>query len=83
MFDSFVRYQTRLIRALDAMAKKYDFTTVDAARPPDAIFRELQRHISRLELRTMQEAPRPSSSNGGSRANAADASNGAKRSKRR
>ena len=39
MFDSFVRYQSRLIRALDSMAKKYDFVTVDAARPPEAIFR--------------------------------------------
>src|SRR5437868_9740866 len=37
MFDSFVKYQTRLIRALDGMAKKYDFITVDATRSPDVI----------------------------------------------
>lgn len=71
MFDSFVRYQTRVIRALDAMAKKYDFITVDAARPPDAIFRELQRHISHLKLRKMREVPQ------------IDGVNGAKRPKRR
>src|SRR5580765_3682771 len=37
MYDSFVRYQTKLIRALDVMAKKYNFVTVDASRPPDVI----------------------------------------------
>src|SRR5215472_11477654 len=45
MFDSFVKYQTRLIRALDSMARRYDFVTVDAARPPEVIFREIVRHI--------------------------------------
>lgn len=48
MHDSFVRYQTRIIQSLDRMAKRYDFTVVDASRRPDQIFRELQRHISRL-----------------------------------
>jgi len=48
MHDSFVRYQTRLIRALDRMAKKYDFTTVDATQTPDQIFRVLQRSIAKL-----------------------------------
>src|SRR6266403_1965112 len=38
MFDSFVRYQTRVIRALDTMAKKYDFATIDASRQPELIF---------------------------------------------
>ncbi len=47
MFESFVRYQTRLIRALDGMARKYNFVTVDASRPPDRIQQDLQRSISR------------------------------------
>ena len=47
-FSSFVRYQRRLIQALDSMASPYNFTTVDAAQPVDAIFRELQRHIAGL-----------------------------------
>lgn len=46
MYESYVRYQARVIRALDKMAKKYEFTTIDAAKPADQIFRELQRHIS-------------------------------------
>src|SRR5690349_8149588 len=58
MFDSFVKYQTRLIRALDVMAKKYEFVTVDASRPPDVIFQDLQKHILRLDLKTMRNTPR-------------------------
>ncbi len=48
MHASFVRYQTRLIRALDRMVKTYGFVTIDAARPPDEVFRQLQRHIATL-----------------------------------
>ena len=51
MFASFVKYQARLIRALDGMAKKYNFVTLDASKPPDQIFRELQKHISKLRLK--------------------------------
>ena len=48
MHDSFVRYQTRVIRALDRMAKRYNFTVVDANQTPDQIFRELRRGIGKL-----------------------------------
>ena len=48
MYESYVRYQGRVIRALDRMAKKYDFTTIDAGKPADQIFRELQRSINGL-----------------------------------
>jgi dTMP kinase len=48
MYESFVRYQTRLIRALDQMAGKYDFETIDAGHSPDQIFTELQRRITTL-----------------------------------
>jgi len=58
MSDSFVRYQTRLIRALDSMAKKYAFVTIDATRPPDEIFEDLQQHITNLEIRRMRDTPR-------------------------
>lgn len=47
-YESFVRYQSRVIRALDAMAKSYGFTVVDASRPAEEIFAELKRHISAL-----------------------------------
>ena len=45
MYESFVRYQTRLIKALDSMVERYD-----ASQPIDKIFRELQRQIRRLQL---------------------------------
>jgi len=50
MCQSFIRYQSRIIRALDLMAKRYNFTVVDASRPPDEIFRDLQQHIGALEF---------------------------------
>ena len=48
MHDSFIRYQTRVIRALDRMAKRYNFIVVDANQTPDQIFRELRRGIGKL-----------------------------------
>ena len=48
MHESFVKYQTRIIRALDQMAEKYDFVVVDASRNPDRIYNEFQRRIARL-----------------------------------
>jgi dTMP kinase len=48
MYDSFVKYQSRVIRALDRMAKRYNFVIIDAAQTPDQIFRSLQRSIGKL-----------------------------------
>ena len=57
MFASFVKYQARLIRALDGMAKKYNFVSLDASKPPELIFRELQKHISKLRLKRVNGRP--------------------------
>lgn len=46
MYESFVRYQSRVIRALDRMAIKYGFVTMDASKPADHLYRELQRDIA-------------------------------------
>lgn len=48
MYDSFVRYQARLIKVLDRMARQYDFVAIDATQSPDAIFVELKRGIAKL-----------------------------------
>jgi dTMP kinase len=48
MYDSFVRYQTRLIRVFDRLAAPYGFTTVNASRSPDQVFEELRAEISRM-----------------------------------
>src|SRR5215471_837215 len=50
MFESFVKYQTRLIKALDAMVEPYDFTVIDASQPVERIFHELQKRITRLRM---------------------------------
>ncbi len=62
-YDSFLRYQSRLIRALDGMVKRYDFTVINASQPVDAIFAELKGHIgalglSRLPAKRSLPAPR-------------------------
>jgi dTMP kinase len=48
MFESFVRYQARLIRVFDSLAKPYGFEVVDAGRHPDEVFEALQQSISRI-----------------------------------
>src|SRR6476659_9504672 len=58
MYESFVRYQTRLIHALDSMAKKYDFTVLDASQPADKIFTKLQALISSGPLHQARRAAR-------------------------
>src|SRR5579864_8774686 len=57
MYESFVKYQTRLIRALDAMVAPYEFTVVDAGQPIERIFRELQRLMSRLQRGRARRRP--------------------------
>jgi len=67
MYDGFVQYQTRVIRALDVMAKKYDFVTIDASRSPDLIFRDLQNHITSPGLQRAPEFPSANGANGSRR----------------
>src|SRR5258707_1284608 len=53
MYESFVKYQKRLIKALDSMVEPHNFTVIDASQPIDKIFRTLQRNISQLRLSNM------------------------------
>jgi dTMP kinase len=54
MYQSFYRYQTRLIHALDSMVKKYNFTVLDASQPAEAILAELKELISGLQLQRVR-----------------------------
>ncbi|MND00442.1 hypothetical protein D3C83_190630 [compost metagenome] len=47
-YESFLKYQERIIRALDSMVDTYGFTVIDASKPPDHIFTKLQSSISKL-----------------------------------
>ncbi len=57
-YDSFVRYQARLIKALDSMVKPYEFTVIDANQSVPRIFSELRRRIARLSLPRAARRPR-------------------------
>lgn len=57
MYESFVNYQTRLIRVLDRMSARYGFIEIDASKSPEIIFRELQRRIASLQIKKVNGAP--------------------------
>lgn len=48
MYDSFVRYQSRLIRVFDSLAGPYGFEVIDATRPPVEVFESLKTSMSRI-----------------------------------
>jgi dTMP kinase len=48
MFDSFVRYQTRLIKVFDQLATTYGFEVIDATRSQDEVFDALRASIGRM-----------------------------------
>ena len=57
MYDSFVRYQSRLIRVFDSLAVPYGFEVIDATRPPVEVFESLKASMSRIF--EGQEKPKP------------------------
>jgi dTMP kinase len=67
MYESFVRYQTRLVKALDSMVAPYGFTTIDANQPIPKIFHELQRLILRLPFGRQAAAARVKPARSGGR----------------
>jgi dTMP kinase len=48
MYDSFCRYQTRLIRVFDRLAEPYEFQVIDASRSADEVFEDIKQRISRV-----------------------------------
>jgi dTMP kinase len=57
MFDSFVNYQTLIIKAFDRMTKRYDFEVIDATESPNRVFENLKRSIDTLFDRTETVEP--------------------------
>lgn len=45
MFDSFVKYQQRMVEKFQYLQKSYGFTIVDGSRPVDLLSRELQHKV--------------------------------------
>jgi dTMP kinase len=48
MYDSFVKYQSRLVRVFDQLAKPYGFHVVDATCTSDRVFEALKASISQV-----------------------------------
>ena len=46
LYESFINYQTQVIRQLDELAREYSFETIDATRPVDDISDLLARRVS-------------------------------------
>ena len=46
IFDSFVRYQRRLIAEYNTLGREFNFVTIDARRPVDAIQSDLRTHVA-------------------------------------
>jgi dTMP kinase len=46
LFDSFRRYQSRLIREYNRLAQEFHFISINACRPPETIQVDLRRHIA-------------------------------------
>jgi len=58
IFDSFRRYQSRLIREYNRLAVEFEFITVDARRPIETIQAQLRHRISAyLRVRTLGTLP--------------------------
>lgn len=48
LFNSFIKYQTRMLAVFDSMTAEYGFEVIDATQPIEAIYHNLQRRIGRL-----------------------------------
>jgi dTMP kinase len=47
-YDSFIEYQTRLLREFDRIGGEYDFRVIDASRSIKKVASDLRRHVARL-----------------------------------
>jgi dTMP kinase len=48
LYDSFVKYQTQLIRQFDLMSKEFGFTVINANRSAQEVFEDLKEHTKIL-----------------------------------
>ena len=48
LYDSFIQYQERVIRQLDALASEYHFETLDATTDVDELAEDLCQRVTRL-----------------------------------
>jgi len=58
-YDSFVAYQTEVIKELEELAREYNFVPIDADKPPLEIFEDLKRPIRLLLHNRLTRSERP------------------------
>lgn len=58
-YDSFVTYQTAVLKELEELSREYNFVEVDADRSPTEIFEDLQRPIRLLLHNRLTKTERP------------------------
>ena len=68
IFESFRRYQRRLIEEYNVLAREFDFVTVDARRSVDAIQGDLREHVAAYLASTRRAAPARPAKGGNHRA---------------
>ena len=68
IFDSFRRYQARILREYERMAEEFAFVTVDAQQPVDAIQQELRTTIGRYLAGEVIARPKSGAARGPRRA---------------
>jgi dTMP kinase len=59
-YDSFIEYQTRMLKVFDRMSREYDFTVMNAARSVRRVASDLRRAVARVIDESSSE-PEPSS----------------------
>jgi dTMP kinase len=59
MFDSFVKYQGRLIDEYRRLGQEFSFVTVDARNPIDEVQADLRKHIADYLQRARPARPSP------------------------
>jgi dTMP kinase len=48
LYDSFIAYQTRMLKVFDRMSDEYNFTVMNAARPVRRVASDLRRAVARV-----------------------------------
>jgi dTMP kinase len=56
LYESFIRYQQRVIHELDALSREYEFLTLDATRPVEELSQDLCARVTAL-LRSAEVTP--------------------------
>ena len=58
-YDSFVQYQTLILKQFDILSEEYNFKTIDADQSPNDIFEDLKKPILELLHNRLTKGHKP------------------------